>query len=283
MRNASYDLVGKVALITGGTGGIGNATAHELLRRGAKVAVLDVNPATPQIAERMSAKSAMGAVADVRCRSKMESAVANVVDRFGRVDIAIANAGILSPAGTLRVTPEDAVDSTFDVNVIGVLNTVHAAMDELITHRGQVVLISSVYAFLSGMGVIPYAMTKAAVEALGRGLRIELAAHGVTTTTAYFSLINTDMIKKGVDADPVVGQLLNALPAPYRVRLEPAAAAAALADGLARRAPRVVAPARWNVISALRGIINPVLDARLARDQRTLAVIGALDRPNRNG
>jgi len=277
-----YDLGGKVALITGGTGGIGQATARELIRRGAKVAVLDVHPQTPRIAERMSATSAM-AVADVRSRSEVESVVANVVDRFGRIDIAVANAGILPPAGTLRVTSPAAIDSAFAVNVIGVLNTVHAAMDELITNRGQVVLISSVFAFLNGMGVIPYAMTKAAVEALGRGLRVELATHGVTTTIAYFSLINTDMIKKGVDADPIVGQLLTALPPPYRVRLQPETAAAALADGLARRAPRVVAPARWNVISALRGLINPVLDARLSRDQRTLDVVAALDSPNRNG
>jgi NAD(P)-dependent dehydrogenase (short-subunit alcohol dehydrogenase family) len=278
-----YDLGGKVALITGGTGGIGQATARELIRRGAKVAVLDVHPQTPRIAERMSATSAMGAVADVRSRSEVESVVANVVDRFGRIDIAVANAGILPPAGTLRVTSPAAIDSAFAVNVIGVLKTVHAAMDELITNRGQVVLISSVFAFLNGMGVIPYAMTKAAVEALGRGLRVELATHGVTTTIAYFSLINTDMIKKGVDADPIVGQLLTALPPPYRVRLQPETAAAALADGLARRAPRVVAPARWNVISALRGLINPVLDARLSRDQRTLDVVAALDSPNRNG
>ena len=60
-------------MITGGTGGIGNATARELLRRGAKVAVLDINPETPQIAETMSATASMGAVADVRSRSEMES------------------------------------------------------------------------------------------------------------------------------------------------------------------------------------------------------------------
>jgi len=282
-RGLPYDLVGKVAVITGGTGGIGNATARELLRRGAKVAVLDIHRETKQIAEGLSATASMGAVADVRSRSEMQSALTEVVDRFGRVDIAIANAGILPTAGSLRVTSETAIESAFAVNVVGVVNTVHAAMDELIKHRGHIVLISSVFAFLNGMGVIPYAMTKTAVEALGRGLRIELAGHGVTTTTAYFSLVDTKMIKDGVDADPIVGQLLNALPPPFRLRLPPETVAAALVDGVSRRATRVIVPARWTAISALRGVINPLLDARLSRDPSTLKVLAELDRPNRHG
>ena len=175
MTRPSYDLGGKVVLITGGTGGIGSATARELLRRGAKVAIVDVDPDTPQIAARMSSHSAMGAVADVRVRATLDLAVADVVDRFGRIDVAIANAGILSRAATLRTTPTSSIESLFAVNVTGVINTVQAAMDQVIAHRGQFVLISSVFAFLNGMGTIPYAMSKAAVEQLGRGLRVELA------------------------------------------------------------------------------------------------------------
>src|ERR1700730_5900736 len=98
MTRQAYDLHGKVVLITGGTGGIGSATASELIRRGAKVALVDVDPQTPQIAARMSQHSAMGTIADVCVRSALDLAVADVVDRFGRVDIAIANAGILSRA-----------------------------------------------------------------------------------------------------------------------------------------------------------------------------------------
>ena len=182
MTRQSYDVAGKVVLITGGTGGIGSATGRELLRRGAKVAIVDVHPDTPAIAARMSSRSAFGVVADVRVRDTLDHAVADVVDRFGRLDVAIANAGILSRSATLRNTPAASVESLLAVNVTGVVNTVQAAMDQIITHRGQIVLISSVFAFLNGMGTIPYAMSKAAVEQLGRGLRVELAAHGVSTT-----------------------------------------------------------------------------------------------------
>jgi len=272
-----YDLNGKVVLITGGTGGLGSATAKELLARGARVAILDIDPATPQIAERLSPAGAIGVVADVRNREALDHAVARVIEQFGRVDIAIANAGILSRGSTLRSMPAASIDNLFAVNITGVVNTVTATIDQIIANQGQIVLISSVFAFLNGMGAIPYAMSKAAVEALGRGLRVELAAHGASTTTAYFSLIETDMIKRGVDDDPTVVELMSALPRPLLVRLQPEVAAAAIADGIVQRAPRVMQPARWKPLSALRGVLNPVLDARSAKDRRTLAALAKLD------
>jgi NAD(P)-dependent dehydrogenase (short-subunit alcohol dehydrogenase family) len=238
---------------------------------------VDVDPQTPQIAAHMSSHSAMGSIADVCDRDALDLAVAEVVDRFGRVDVAIANAGILSRAATLRTMPASSIESLLAVNVTGVVNTVQAAMDQVIAHRGQFVVISSVFAFLNGMGTIPYAMSKAAVEQLGRGLRVELAAHGVSTTIAYFSLIETNMIKQGVDGDPVVDELLAALPRPLLKRLQPDTAATALADGLAHRSPRVMEPSRWKPLSALRGLIGPAMDSHLARDRRTLAALSQLD------
>lgn len=277
MTRLSYDIRGKVVLITGGTGGIGSATARELIGRGAKVALVDVDPQTPQIAAHMSSHSAFGSIADVCNRDGLDLAVAEVVDRFGRVDIAIANAGILSRAATLRTTPKSSIDSLLAINVTGVVNTIQSAMDQVIAHRGQFVLISSVFAFLNGMGTIPYAMSKAAVEQLGRGLRVELAAHGVSTTIAYFSLIETNMIRQGVDADPAVDDLLATLPRPLLKRLQPDHAATALADGLAHRSPRVVEPSRWKPLSALRGLLAPAMDSHLARDRRTLSALSKLD------
>src|SRR6478736_5101479 len=85
------------------------------------------------------------------------------------------------------------------------------------------------------------------------------------------------MIKHSVDDDPIVDELLAALPKPFLKRLQPETAATALADGLTRRSPRVMAPAIWKPISALRGIVAPALDPRLARNPRTQAALAELD------
>lgn len=277
MKRSRYDLAGKVVLITGGNGGIGAATAGTLLDRGARVAIADIDPTTRDRAVEMHPTHAFGCVADVRDRASLDLAVAQTVDRFGRIDVVIANAGLLAKAATLRNTPTSDIEATLAVNVTGVANTVAAALPQVIAHQGQVVLISSVFAFLNGMGTIPYAMSKAAVEQLGRGLRVELADHGVSVLTAYFSLVQTDMIARGVDEDPVVLELLGALPNVMLKRITPPQAAEGIVDGLEARAARVIRPNLWGPVSAMRGLLGPALDERFTRDRRILDVLARLD------
>ena len=84
--------------------------------------------------------------------------------------------------------------------------------------------------------------------------------------TAYFSLIETDMIRHGIDADPQVSALLSAMPKFVLKRIQPSTAAAAIADGLERRRTSVMVPGRWKPVAALRGVAGPIIDAKLARD-----------------
>ncbi|BBH17757.1 short-chain dehydrogenase [Nocardioides baekrokdamisoli] len=277
MNRQRYDLADKVVLITGGNGGIGGATARELLRRGARVVIADIDATTPERAATLSPERALGVVADVRNRASLDAAVTQGVERFGRIDVVIANAGLLAKAATLRNTPTADIEATLAVNVTGVANTVAASLEQVIAHQGQVVLISSVFAFINGMGTIPYAMSKAAVEQLGRGLRMELADDRVSVLTAYFSLVQTDMIARGVDEDPVVMELLGTLPKAMLKRIKPADAANAIVDGLEARSTRVVRPGLWRPVSALRGVVGPALDDRFVADRRILDVLVRLD------
>ena len=172
----------------------------------------------------------------------------------------IANAGVLGRGGTFRTLTPDQVGGVMSVNVAGVVNTVAATMDSVISSRGQIVVVSSVFAYINGAGAIPYAMSKAAVEQLGRGLGVELASHGASAMTAYFSLIETDMIRQGVDADPHVLALLSAMPRFILKRIQPQTAADAIADGLERRRRSVTVPGRWRPVAALRGVAGPIVD-----------------------
>ena len=88
-----YELADKVVLITGGTGGLGSATARALLSRGARVGIVDLRPATPEIAARISSSNVVGFTADVCDRNALDDAVAHLCEQFGRVGIASANAG----------------------------------------------------------------------------------------------------------------------------------------------------------------------------------------------
>ncbi|MFI5874354.1 SDR family NAD(P)-dependent oxidoreductase [Streptomyces sp. NPDC051445] len=273
-ERSDRSIAGKVALVTGGGRGLGAATARSLTAAGARVFVVDLHrPAAGEaIDERVTYL-----VGDVTDLGDMTRAVETVVRDAGRLDIVIANAGVLGRGVTLRASSTSLVDRLFDVNIGGALNTVRAALPALIENRGRLVLISSVFAFVNGAGAIPYAMSKAAVEQLGRGLRVELAAHGVSVTTAYFAVINTDMTRQGLDEDPVAQALLGTQPRFLRKRISPEEAATAIVEGLCRRDVQVFRPRRWTVVSKVRGGIAPGMDSGLARDRTVQSILGRLD------
>jgi NAD(P)-dependent dehydrogenase (short-subunit alcohol dehydrogenase family) len=275
--SAPFNLGGKVAIVTGAARGIGQATAQELSRRGAKVVIVDLAQEAADAAAQSLPGEAYGVAADVTDAGAMRAVVAEAVARFGGVDVVIANAGIAPRGATVRAMSGEAFDRVLDVNLTGVHRTVIAALPEIIKRRGHVVVISSVYAFANGLGVAPYAMSKAAVEAFGRTLRVELAQHGASATVAYFGFIDTEMVRKGMDEDPLAGRLNETTPGFLRKRLQPSAAGKGIVDGIERRKARVILPRRWAIFSALRGIINPALDEAMIKGEDVQALAKELD------
>jgi NAD(P)-dependent dehydrogenase (short-subunit alcohol dehydrogenase family) len=265
-----YDLTDKVALVTGGARGIGLATTVALLARGAAVAIIDLDAAAvKRAATELHASRALGLAADVTNRIAMQHAVATAVEHFGGLDVVVANAGIASRVATFRGTSPETFERVLDVNLMGTVRTVDAALPEIICRGGHVVLVSSIYAFMNGVGAAPYAMSKAAVEQLGRALRVELRHHGASASVAYFGFIDTEMVHQALDSDPLAHAMLTALPKPLHKRLAPSTAGEAIVRGIERRQPRIIRPRRWAPMSALRGILGPLTDAHMERDHST--------------
>lgn len=272
------DLQGKVALITGAARGIGLGTARALSRRGASVVVVDLDQAACDEAAAQLGGGAIGMAADVTDRSAMQRAVATTVERFGGLDVVMANAGIASRAVTFRAASRESSDRVLEVNTWGVVRTVEAALPEIVRRRGQVVVVASIYAFMNGSGAVSYAMSKAAVEQLGRALRVELVRHGASATVCYFGFIDTEMVRRGIDADPLADDLMASLPRPLRKRLTPDQAGEAVARGIERRAPRVIVPPAWRVLFYARGVLGPLIDRHMEGNADVRSIIERLDR-----
>jgi NAD(P)-dependent dehydrogenase (short-subunit alcohol dehydrogenase family) len=273
----TYDLNGKVALITGAARGIGFETARQMHLRGASVAVLDLDAVQAREAAERIGSRAIGIAADVTDQGAMFAAIAETVEKLGGLDVAVANAGIAqSQFATARGISGEEWERVFEVDLLGVWRTARAALPQIVERRGQMVVVSSVYAFANGMGNTPYAVAKAGVESLGRALRIELAPHGASATVAYFGWVDTKMVQDAF-AQPDATRVNEFTPDFLLKRITPEEAGAGLIRGIEERAPRVFVPKWWRYISALRGLVNPLLDRRMEKDQKVAALIRDLD------
>ncbi|HEX8207047.1 MAG TPA: short-chain dehydrogenase/reductase [Solirubrobacteraceae bacterium] len=275
---ARYALDGKVALVTGAARGIGFGTAQGLRKRGAKVVVVDLDQAAAdRAASQLSDADAFGIAADVTDRGALQQAVARTVERFGRLDVVVANAGMASGGATMRAMSTENFERVLDVNLYGVYRTVDVALPEVVRNKGHVVVIASIYAFMNGAGAVPYAMSKAGVEQLGRALRTELVPHGASASVAYFGFIDTEMVRRIIDADPLADVMMDQMPKPLLNRLPPAVAGEAIVRGIERRSPRIIRPRRWTAMSVMRGILNPLNDRRSERDPEIQRIVRELD------
>ncbi|MGB6181683.1 MAG: SDR family NAD(P)-dependent oxidoreductase [Rhodococcus sp. (in: high G+C Gram-positive bacteria)] len=270
---------GTVAVVTGAGGGIGSAVAAELGRRGATVVLADVSPAVDAVAEQIGAHATALRV-DVTDRDQVAEMARDVRERFGRIDIVHANAGISSgnTAYTVATVPDGIFEKVIAVNLQGVWNTVRATLPDVVESRGHILITSSTYAYLNGLANAPYAASKAAVEQIGRALRAELAHTGATAGVLYPGWVSTPIADVAFGADDLATRLVaRAFPGPLRTPIEASVLAAGAVAGIEARAARVQIPGRWRTYFALRGVLNPVSDLILERDRTTRRLVEKLE------
>ena len=179
----------KIALITGGSSGIGLATAHRFIADGAQVFITGRNEDALNNAIAELGNAAKGIRSDVSQNEELDQLFAQVKKQAGRIDVLFANAGIAPLAPFEAVTGED-FDELFSVNVRGLFFTVQKALP-LLTDGSSIILNASVVAQSGFPNTSVYSATKAAVRSLGRTLAAELAPRGIRVNVVSPGLTET--------------------------------------------------------------------------------------------
>jgi 2-hydroxycyclohexanecarboxyl-CoA dehydrogenase len=186
----------RVAVVTGGASGMGEATCLELGRRGHKVAVLDINgEAAQRVSDELRAGgvSALGVAVDVTDRPAVEEAFAKVRSELGPVGILVTSAGMVDFAPFAEITPE-AWQRIIDVNLTGTFHCCQVALPDMVAAGwGRIVMISSSSAQRGSPGMAHYAASKGAVITLTKSLAHEYASAGITVNNIPPSGIETPM------------------------------------------------------------------------------------------
>ncbi|MEU8321422.1 SDR family oxidoreductase [Nonomuraea sp. NPDC048881] len=185
---------GKVALVTGGSMGIGRAVVDRLADGGANVVFCGVDEEAAFDSEHVT-----GVVADVRRAGDLRDLVDLAVTRYGGLDVVVTCAGV-QRYGTVEDTPEEVWDEVMDVNLKGVYLTCKAAVPRLRERGGgSIVVMSSVQAFSSQAQVAAYTASKAALNGLTRAMALDHAADGIRVNVVCPGSVDTPMLRWAAD------------------------------------------------------------------------------------
>ncbi len=186
------DLSGRVALVTGGTRGIGLATVRALVEAGATVVLTGRDESRAKEAAS-AAGAAAGLALDVTDAKAVSSLVRGVAKEHGKLDVVVANAGIMEDA-LLGMIKEELVDTTLSTNVAGTLHTVQAAARAMMRKKtGSIVVLASIVGEYGSAGQTVYAASKAAVANIARSAAKELGRSGIRVNAVAPGVIETDL------------------------------------------------------------------------------------------
>jgi 3-oxoacyl-[acyl-carrier protein] reductase len=184
---------GRVVLVTGGSRGIGLASARWFLARGDRVAVTSrsgVVEADPgPHADRL-----LSLACDVTDQGQVDTAFSAIEERWGPVEVLVANAGVTRDTLVLRMSDE-AWSEVIDTNLSGVFRVTKRALAKMLRlHRGRIIMVSSVGAFIGSPGQVNYAASKAGLVGMARSMAKEVASRSITVNVIAPGLVETNML-----------------------------------------------------------------------------------------
>jgi NAD(P)-dependent dehydrogenase (short-subunit alcohol dehydrogenase family) len=257
---------GKVVLITGAANGIGAEVARRLHDKGAKLVLTDLDETLlNEVAARLGEDRVLTVVADVRDFAAMQSAADKAIERFGGIDIVVANAGIGVFGSVLNVNPE-AFKTLLDVNALGVFHTVRAALPSVIERRGYVLVVSSLAAYAPVPGSASYSLAKAGVEHFANALRLEVAHRGVGVGSAHMSWIDTPLVRESKSELASFREMIASLPGPLSKTTSVEKCGEAFVKGIEGRKRQINCPGWVAVFRWLRPLLTtPIGQSQLAK------------------
>jgi 3-oxoacyl-[acyl-carrier protein] reductase len=222
-------LEGKIAVVTGGGRGIGQAVSLRLAQLGAKVVVNYVSRPEPALATVAQIEAAGGKARaiqfDVADSQAVQEALTALVNEEGRIDILVNNAGITRD-GLLMKMQEEAWDAVLDTNLKGAFNCIKAVSRPMMKQRwGRIVNISSVIGFAGNAGQVNYASAKAGLIGLTKSVARELASRGITVNAVAPGYIETEMT--GGLSEEVTAKIMEGIPLARLGKADDVAAAVA--------------------------------------------------------
>lgn len=254
----SKNVRGKVVVITGAARGIGAGLARDLSTKGAKVALVGLEVEELEKVAAECGPDAGAWEADVTSWADLEKATAAIAERYGRIDVVVANAGIAATGFTRSIDPA-AFERVINVDLLGVWKTVRVTLPHLVESRGYAMLVSSAAAILHVPGNAAYSAAKAGVEAFANSLRAEVKHLGVDVGVVHPTWIATDMVNTA-DEHPVFGKLRGATGGLISKTYPLSVAVDLMSAGVARRSRVVHVPGWIGVVKLFRALVPRVVE-----------------------
>jgi NAD(P)-dependent dehydrogenase (short-subunit alcohol dehydrogenase family) len=265
----SRSLNGQVVVVTGAARGVGALLAGKLAARGARLALVGLEPdELKAVAEGIGPQAAYW-TADVTDHDAMASVAAEVVERFGAVDVVVANAGVATGGPFLESDARD-FERVVQVNLLGSVTTARAFLPALLQSKGYLLQIASLAAITPAPMMTAYCASKAGVESFAHCLRAEVGHKGVKVGVGYLSWTDTDMVR-GADQDDVMREARARLPWPANRTYPLDPAVDRIAAGVQRRSAHVYAQRWLRGMQSVRGYVPGLIGGALGqREMRRL-------------